>query len=144
MSPLRRAMLIALFTLPLGACGGPSSTLHTLHPPTGKGQVDFKVENRTDVVINNFYLAPTAELRAAHVEKLDPTSPQLDALWGPDRLPGSALEVGGRIRIAVPKPGRYDARALDRDGREQHIGSLRLGAGGKYVLELHEGGWRRR
>jgi hypothetical protein len=140
---LRRTLLLAPVLLAFAACGGPSSTLHTLHPPTGKGNVDFQVENRSDVPINNFYLAPTARLRAAHVERLDPDSPDAATAWGPDRLPGSALEVGGRVRIAVPEPGRYDARAVDRDGRYQHVGGLRLGAGGKYILELHEGGWRR-
>jgi len=138
---LRRTLLFAPVLLAFAACGGPSSTLHTLHPPTGQGNVDFQVENKTDVPINNFYLAPAARVRAAHVD--NPDSTDAAAAWGPDRLPGSALEVGGRVRVAVPEPGRYDARAVDRDGRYQHVGGLELGAGGKYILELHEGGCRR-
>ena len=58
-----------------------------------------------------------------------------------DRLK-SGLESGGKVRVTIPKPGSYDVRAVDRDGREQHVANLRLAAGGRYVLELEEGGWR--
>jgi hypothetical protein len=33
-------------------------------------------------------------------------------------------------------------RAVDRNRRYQHITGLRLGAGGRYILELNDGGWR--
>lgn len=126
----------------LVGCAGPASTLRTVHPATGHGPVRFELENKSDVPINNFYLAPSGRVRAAGPASREPGSPAQQALWGPDLLARSALEVGGRVPVPVPHPGRYDARAVDRQGREQHIGSLRLGAGGRYVLELKRGSWR--
>jgi hypothetical protein len=42
----------------------------------------------------------------------------------------------------VSEPGRWDVRVVDRDQRYQHIAGLKVGAGGRYILELGDGGWR--
>ena len=80
-------------------------------------------------------------MNATKKERIDPNSPEGDALWGPD-LSGRAIGTGQSQPIKVPEPGNWDARAVDRDGREQLITHLHLGAGGKYILELNDGGWR--
>jgi hypothetical protein len=122
------------------ACGGGASRLLTVRPGTGSGSVDFQVKNLTDVGINTFQLAKTERLTAAG-GRVDPNTPEGDALWGPDLL-GAAIPIGKSQPVTVSSPGRGDARATDRDGREQLITGLNLAAGGKYVLELHDGGWR--
>ena len=73
--------------------------------------------------------------------KLDPTSPQGQEVWGGDLL-SAAIPVGERVPVPVREPGRWDLRATDRDGREQHIEGLKLEAGGRYILELYESSWR--
>jgi hypothetical protein len=40
------------------------------------------------------------------------------------------------------REGRYDVLAVDPDGREQLIKGLRLKAGGRYALQLEDGGWQ--
>ena len=124
----------------LTACGGGSSRLLTVRSGTGKGPVDFQVKNLTDVGINTFHLAKTERVSAAG-GRVDPNTPEGAELWGPDLL-GAAIPIGKSQPVTVPSAGRWDARAVDRDGREQLITGLNLGAGGKYVLELHDGGWR--
>jgi hypothetical protein len=123
-------------------CGGGTSRLITVKRPTGSGDVDFQVQNKTDVAVNNFYMAKTDAVDKALAAKLEPGSPDEAELWGPDRLSGAALEPNGRQRITVAEPGRWDVRAVDRDGRYQHVSGLRIEAGGKYILELVEGHWR--
>lgn len=137
----RRTLILALASFALGCGGGAPSRLHTLGKPSGQGEIDFQVENRTAAVVNNLYLADSDKVRGASREALTPGTPEQAALWGEDLL-RSGLESGGKLRVAIPKPGRYDVRAVDRDGREQHVANLRLTAGGRYVLELEEGGWR--
>lgn len=124
----------------LFACGGPSTRLVTVRDGSGTGNVDFQVKNLTDVGINTFHLAPTDRVTAAG-GRVDPNSPEGDQLWGPDLL-GNAIPIGQSQPVRVSTPGRWDARAVDRDGREQLITGLNLRAGGKYILELYEGGWR--
>lgn len=124
-----------------GACGGPSSRLVTVRSAAGEGAVEFEVQNETDVPINNLYIAKTSAVRQAPPEQMQPDSTQGQELWGPDLLAG-ALERGGRQRLIVPEPGSWDIKALDRDGRYQHVSGLKLGAGGRYILELHDGSWR--
>lgn len=138
--PTRRIALV-LLALVLFACGGPSTRLVTVRTGTGEGKIDFSVKNLTDVPINTFYLAKTERVDAAGGPALDPRTPEGDAVWGPDLL-GRAIPVGGSERVPIPEAGRWDARAVDRDDREQLITGLRLKAGGSYVLELYEGGWR--
>ncbi|MFO7177093.1 MAG: hypothetical protein DIU78_000200 [Pseudomonadota bacterium] len=121
------------------ACGGPSSRLITVRSPTGSGPVTFEVKNNTDVPINELYMADSAAVEAA--KRVDPNSPEGHAIWGADRLT-AAIPTGVRVEISVDRPGRYDVRALDRDRREQHVARLNLQAGGRYILELNEGGWR--
>jgi hypothetical protein len=133
---------VFLFALALFACGGSQSTLHTLGIPKGKGPIDFAVENRTDVAVNNLYMVETSKVSAAGRKALQPGTPEQAALWGQDLLIQSALEPTGKQAIPVTAPGRYDVRAVDKDGREQHVAGLKLAAGGRYVLELNEGGWR--
>ncbi len=136
-----RALVLALvFAVGSGivGCGGESSRLVTVKSGSGEGPVDFAVKNATDVGINALFMAKT---EAVNDPKLDPDSPEGQAIWGGDLL-GAAIPVGERVPIAVREPGRWDVRAVDRDDRFQHVSGLKLDAGGRYILELHEGGWR--
>jgi len=136
----RRCALLSLLFALLPACGGPNSRLVTVRTGSGSGAVDFTVKNATDAPINALYIAKTERVDAAG-QNLDDDSPQGVALWGPDLLTHSAIGVGQRVQLDVP-PGTWDVRALDRGRRYQHITGLRLGAGGRYILELNDGGWR--
>lgn len=138
----RRFALLTTALLLVGCGGGAPSRLHTLSKPAGGGGIDFQVENRTTTIVNNLFLAESTRIRNAPREALEPGHPEQALLWGNDLLPRSGLEPGGKLPVAVPKSGRYDVRAVGRDGREQHIGGLRLVPGGRYVLELEEGSWR--
>jgi hypothetical protein len=135
-----RWVLLVGLLLVLG-CGGTATRLVTVKSGTGSGPIDFSVKNLTDVPINTFYLAKTERVEASGKERVDPNSPEGDDLWGPD-LSGHAIPVGESQPIRVPSPGNWDARAVDRDGREQLVTRLKLAAGGKYILELYEGNWR--
>jgi hypothetical protein len=139
----RRLAILFLLVLGVVACGGGSTRLVTVKVGMGDGahKVIFSVKNLSDVPINTFYLAKTEAVDKAGGPKLDPNSPEGADVWGPD-LGGGALQVGKTEAIEVPGPGRWDARAVDRDGREQIITGLKLQAGGVYVLELYESGWR--
>lgn len=135
-----RRSFVALFgTLLIAGCGGGNSRLVTVRSAAGEGPVEFEVQNQTDVPINNLYLVKTSTLSAAEPEQLD--SGSSSSIWGADLL-NSALEVGGREKIPVSEPGTWDLRAVDRDNRYQHVAGLKLGPGGRYILELHEGSWR--
>jgi len=140
---MQRRTLLALAggLLVVAGCGGTTSTLLQLGAPTGVGPVDFQVENRTDAIVNNLYLAKTERVKAAPRRAFESATPEQAALWGDDLL-RSGLEPGGKLGIAVDEPGSYDARLVDRDGNEQHVAGLRLQAGGRYVLEVHDN-WRR-
>jgi len=135
------ALLLPLaMALPLGAsvgCGGAPSRLVTVKSGTGGGPIVLEVKNLTDVPINNLYLAKSSSVP----RELDDDSPQGQNVWGVDLLTG-AIARGTRVPVPVGGPGRWDARVLDRDGRYQHIAGLKLDAGGRYILELNEGGWR--
>ena len=137
----RRSCILVLTWLVAACGGGAPSRLHTLGTPSGKGEVELQVENRTSAIVNNLYLSESAKVRGAGREALHSGSAEQAALWGQDLLK-SGLEVGGKVRVPVPGPGRYDVRAVDREGREQHVAGLKLAAGGRYVLEFEEGGWR--
>ena len=132
--------LAAAFGLGIAAgtgCGGAPSRLVTVKSGTGEGPVQLEVKNLSDVPINNLYLARTEQVGS----ELETDSPEGEKVWGTDLLTG-AIARGERVPVPVPGPGRWDARALDRDGRYQHIAGLKLAAGGRYILELNEGGWR--
>jgi hypothetical protein len=148
MHPRRRWLGLALllpslplalaFTLGAGTgCGGAPTRLVTVKSGTGEGAIQLEVKNLTDVPINNLYLAKTETVPS----QLDADSPEGQNIWGADLLTG-AISTGTRVPVSVPGPGRWDARALDRDGRYQHVAGLKLEAGGRYILELNEGGWR--
>ena len=136
--PTRRSALLFLVFV---ACGGPSTRLVTVQPGKGQGKVEFSIKNLTDVPLNTFFMAKTERIDATGGNALDPDTPQGDAAWGPDLL-DRAVPMGKSERIPVPEPGLWEARAVDRDGREQRITRLKLQAGGSYVLELYESGWR--
>lgn len=145
---MRRRSVLGLFVsgallLTLVACGGGQrSTLRTLGSPSGQGAIDLSVANQTSTIVNNLYLAESQAVDRAGRAAFEGGSPEQAALWGSDVLPGG-LEVGGQVKVTVPGPGRYDVRAVARDGeREQHVANLNLRPGGRYVLELHDGGWR--
>ncbi len=136
----RRCALLSLVFALLPACTGPNSRLVTVRTSSGSGALDFSVKNASDAPINALYIAKTDRVNAAG-QDLDDNSPQGEALWGPDLLTHSGIGVGQSIQVDVP-PGTWDVRALDRHRRYQHITGLRLGAGGRYILELNDGGWR--
>jgi hypothetical protein len=128
----------ALVALAFGTgCGGAPTRLVTVKSGTGEGAIQLEVKNLTDVPINNLYLAKTDQVGP----QLDPDSPEGQSVWGVDLLTG-AIATGSRVPVNVAGPGRWDARALDRDGRYQHVAGLKLEAGGRYILELNESGWR--
>lgn len=140
MFPRRRWLGLALLSLTsplLSGCGGAPTRLVTVKSGTGEGPIQLEVKNLTDAPINNLYLAKTERV----TPRLDPDSPEGQEVWGPDLLT-AAIPTGTRVPVGVPGPGRWDARALDRDGRYQHVAGLKLEAGGRYILELQEGGWR--
>jgi hypothetical protein len=118
-------------------CGGAPTRLVTVKSGTGEGAIQLEVKNLTDVPINNLYLAKSETVP----QQLDDNSPQAEQIWGPDLLTG-AIATGTRVPVPVAGPGRWDARVLDRDGRYQHVAALKLEAGGRYILELNNGGWR--
>ncbi len=132
----RRLALMALVWL-VAACGGVTSTLRTKSSGSGKGPITFSVKNNSDAIVNNLYFAPTKDIRGKRVA---PGSIEESEMWGADRLVSGALEPGGVQSIPLVA-GTYDARAVDREGREQHIAGLKLRGGGEYVLELADG-WR--
>jgi hypothetical protein len=136
----RRCALLSLLFALLPACGGANSRLVTVRASSGSGAVDFTVKNASDASINSLYLAKTERVTAAG-QDLDYNSPQGADLWGPDLLTHSGIGEGHSVQLDVP-PGTYDVRALDRHSRYQHVTGLRLGAGGRYILELNDGGWR--
>jgi hypothetical protein len=132
MAPLAAALLAG------GAgCGGAPTRLVTVKTGTGQGAIEFEVKNLTSVPINNLYLAKSETVP----QMLDDDSPDGQRIWGGDLLAG-AIGMGQRVPILVAGPGRWDVRAVDRDGRYQHVGGLKLEAGGRYILELNDGGWR--
>jgi hypothetical protein len=133
--PLATALPLALGAV--SGCGGAPTRLVTVKTGTGQGAIQLEVKNLTDVPINNLYLAKTESVP----EQIDNDSPEAQNLWGGDLLAG-AIGMGQRVPVVVPGPGRWDARAVDRDGRYQHVAGLKLEAGGRYILELNEGGWR--
>ncbi len=138
----RRTLLGLSFLLTIACASHPSSKLKSLGAPKGSGPVSFEVENRTKTVVNNLYLAESKEVAAAGRKAFEAGSPEQAQLWGDDLL-RSGLEISGKVPVPISAPGRYDVRVVARDGeREQRITGLRLEAGGRYVLQLHEGGWR--
>jgi hypothetical protein len=131
------ALLSFLAVASVAGCGGAPTRLVTVKSGGKEGPIQLEVKNLTDVGINNFYLAKTDSVP----ELIDHDSPDGQNIWGTDLLTG-AIAKGERVPVAVPGPGRWDARALDRDGRYQHVAGLKLEAGGRYILELNEGSWR--
>jgi hypothetical protein len=145
MSARRSWLGLALLT-PLGfalvvagasGCGGAPTRLVTVKAGGAEGPIQLEVKNLTDVTINNFYLAPTDSVP----DQIDHDSPDGQKIWGVDLLAGG-IATGSRVPVAVAGPGRWDARAVDRDGRYQHVAGLKLQPGGRYILELNESGWR--
>jgi hypothetical protein len=135
----RRLIVLGLFAL---GCSGGMSTLKTVRPATGSGPIEFEVQNNAGVALNNLYMAKTETVRAADRSHLERDSTEEVKVWGEDLLDRGALEEGGRVSVPVPEPGRWDVRVLDRNDRYQLIAGLKLGAGGRYILEIEDGGWR--
>lgn len=132
-----QALVSCSLMLLAAGCGGAPTRLVTVKAGTGEGAIQLEVKNLTDVPINNFYLAPSDKVSP----QLDPDTPEGQSVWGADLL-NNAIATGTRVPVPVAGPGRWDARVLDRDGRYQHVAALKLEAGGRYILELNEGGWR--
>ncbi|HVY31250.1 MAG TPA: hypothetical protein VHB79_32055 [Polyangiaceae bacterium] len=141
----RRSFALALCSLGLGlalggassGCGGAPTRLVTVKAGTGEGAIQFEVKNLTDVPINSLYLVPTDKVP----QQLDNESTEAQNMWGADLL-NAAIPKGERVPVPVAGPGRWDCKAVDRDGRYQHIAGLKLAAGGRYILELNDSGWR--
>jgi hypothetical protein len=114
--------------------------LVTTRAGNGSGALEFTVKNQSDAPINALYIAKTERVNAAG-QNLDYDSPQGEALWGSDLLTHSGVAAGHSVHVDIP-PGTWDVRVLDTHRRYQHITGLRLAAGGRYVLELKDGGWR--
>jgi hypothetical protein len=131
------ALLCASVGSALAGCGGAPTRLVTVKSGTGEGAIQLEVKNLSEAPINNLYLAKSDVV----APDLDWDSPEGEKVWGPDLLTG-AISQGTRVPVAVPGPGRWDCRVQDRDGRYQHVAALKLEAGGRYILELNEGGWR--
>ena len=136
-----RALLLGICLSVASACGGETSRLVTVRSGTGSGPIDFALKNSTDVGINSVFMAKTEVIQKNDPDHLDPSSPEGQQIWGGDLI-DKAIPVGERVPIGVPEAGRWDLRATDRDGREQHIAGLKLDAGGRYILERYEGSWR--
>ena len=145
MTSSRRSWLLtilATLSLFLLACGGgPSTRLKTVKSPTGDGDLELRVLNASDAGVNNLYIADTKKVSGSNWARMEPGSPDEAKLWGNDLL-SAAIAPGEEAPLDGIAPGRWDFRIVDRDGREQHITGVKLGAGGKYVLELYESGWR--
>jgi hypothetical protein len=145
MQARRRSFALALSLASLGlglalggtGCGGAPTRLVTVKAGAGDGPVQFEVKNLTDVPINSLYLVPTEKVP----QQFDSESTEAAYLWGPDVLT-AAIPKGERVPVPVPGAGRWDCKAVDRDGRYQHIAGLKLAAGGRYILELNDSGWR--
>jgi hypothetical protein len=141
MDTRRRLLGLALLCASVGpalvACGGAPTRLVTVKSGTGEGAIQLEVKNLSEAPINNLYLAKSDQVSP----ELDWDSPEGEKVWGPDLLTG-AIGQGTRVPVAVPAPGRWDCRVQDKDGRYQHVAALKLEAGGRYILELNEGGWR--
>jgi hypothetical protein len=118
-------------------CGGAPTRLVTVKSGAGQGPIQLEVKNLTSAGINNLYLAKSSQVS----ETLDPDSPEGQNVWGADLLQ-NAIAEGARVPVPVAEPGRWDVRVLDRDRRYQHVAGLKLEAGGRYILELNDGGWR--
>lgn len=136
----RRCALLSLLFALLPACGGPNSRLVTVHTGSGSGPVEFTVKNLSEAPINGLHIAKTELVHAAG-QNLDFDSPDGEALWGPDLLTRSGIGTGHSVQLDIP-PGTWDVRALDRHRRYQHVTGLHLDGGGRYILELNDGGWR--
>jgi hypothetical protein len=142
--PYRRDVMlgtIAVCLAGLTGCGA-STTLVTVHRATGSGAIQVEVENDSGVALNNLYLAKTEDVSRADPSHLEVGSSAEARVWGDDLLDRGALPEGSRIQIPIPSSGRWDVRALDRNGRYQHIHALKFGAGGRYLLKLGEDTWR--
>ena len=141
----RRRFLIGVGSLCIACIAGCSSsatsTLVTVQNAKGEGPVDFSLENASDATINSAFIAATEAVKDAGHESNQPGSTAEAQVWGTDLLT-HALIAGERIPLPIPKPGRWDLRVVDRDGRYQHIAGLKLGAGGRYVLRIGAGSWR--
>lgn len=134
-------LLAVLSVLSFVACGA-TSTLRHVGTPTGKGPVDLKVQNLSDTPVNSLHVVETERLQEAKRKGYRFDSPEMMQLWSEDLLDNTALKVGETADVPGVSAGRWDVRVVDPDGRDQHIAGVKLKAGGKYVLELHEGSWR--
>jgi hypothetical protein len=133
---------VVALALVVCGCGGATSTLVAKGQPKGKGPVELDVVNNTDVTINSLYFAETARVDRARAAGVAPGSDEDLSLWGEDVLGRSGLPAGDSFRADPMREGRYDVLAVDPDGREQLIKGLRLKAGGRYALQLEDGGWQ--
>ncbi len=136
----RPVLLVLLAGVVCVACGS-GTTLRTVSPAKGKGAIELSVFNGSGEAINALFIAETERVRKAKGKRYESGSKDERVLWGDDML-RSAIQEEQTLEIPGIEPGRYDVRVLDKNGREQHIAGLKLGAGGKYVLELGSSGWR--
>jgi hypothetical protein len=120
------------------ACGGAGTRLTTLGVPSGNGAAEVTVANDSDTPVNNLYVTPSDRVRAQGGQPLAAG----EELWGADQLRNGALPVGASFPIVVTRPGSYDVKIVGQSGYVQHIGGVKLTAGGKYRLTLGDADWR--
>ena len=56
--------------------------------------------------------------------------------WGPDQLKSNVLSPGGRFTITSIPPGRYDLKAVARDGAVAYVWDFRVTAGGTVNINI--------
>ena len=140
---MRRRNFAALLGLGLllASCGGQSSRLVTVRTATGSGPIQFEVKNNTDVAINSVFMAKHDRVKAALRHDSMGAETEGQQVWGGDLI-HAAIPIGIRVPVPVEEPGSWDIKAADADGRWQHIASVKLLPGGRYILELHDSNWR--
>lgn len=132
-----RRAFFAVALLAVAACSS-GGKLHTMKAPTGAGHAEVEVENQSGVAISHLYLARSEKVRAAGRDALRGG----EEVWGADLLERSALREGERFPVVITEPGTFDLKAQDPEGYVQHIGDVKIGAGGRYRVVLGDGDWR--
>jgi len=140
---MRRRNLVALLALGvlIASCGGQTSRLVTVRAGSGSGPILFEVKNSTGGPVNSVFMAKHDQVKKSLRHDSSGSETEGEQVWGGDLI-HKAIPVGVRVPVPVGGPGSWDVKAVDADGRYQHIAAVKLDGGGKYILELHDGNWR--
>ena len=137
----RSFALVLSLGLTLAACGGQTSRLITVQTGGSGGPIKLEVANSTGAPINSVFMAKHDRVKAALRHDSSGQETEGEQVWGGDLL-DKAIPAGVRLPVPVAEPGIWDIKATDADGRYQHIASVKLQAGGQYILELYDSNWR--